>query len=149
MRAKKPHLLRLRTRPGVALPIPAKILIADDQPIVLRNLRSLLSQQHHWRIYEARSGEAALEWLDAIKPDVAVLDIVMEEMDGIETAYEIRKRVPETKIILISSHYTPQDAPALAHLFGDGNFIQKSEMGIQLIPAINRLLPEEKQTAKA
>jgi hypothetical protein len=46
-------------------------------------------------------------------------------------------------------HYTPQDAAALAHLFGDGNFIRKSDMGTQLIPAINRLLPEEKQAAKA
>ena len=48
---------------------------------------------------------------------MVVLDIVMPEMSGIEAAYEIRKLVPETKIVLISSHYTPQEAAHLARLF--------------------------------
>ena len=41
----------------------------------------------------------------------------MPEMSGIEAAYEIRKLVPETKIVLISSHHTPQEAAHLARLF--------------------------------
>lgn len=127
------------------MPIPAKILIADDQPFVLRNLHSLLAQKPHWRIYEAQGGKAAIERLKELEPDVAVLDVLMSDMDGIQAAYEIRQRAPKTKIILISSHYTPNDEAALARLFGDGNFIQKSETGKQLIPAINRLLPEEKR----
>jgi CheY-like chemotaxis protein len=74
-----------------------------------------------------------------------VLDIVMPELDGLETARRIRQLIPPPKLILISSHYTPEDAAMIARLYGDGNFIQKSEAGKELIPTIGRLLPEESQ----
>jgi CheY-like chemotaxis protein len=108
-------------------------------------LRSLLSEQSHWRVYEAENGKKALERTRALKLNVIVMDIVMPEMNGIEAAYEIRRLTPETKIILISSHYTPEEASALARLFGDGNFITKSEAAKQLVPSISRLLPDESQ----
>ena len=123
--------------------MPAKILIVDDQELVRRTLRSLLAQQPHWSVYEAESGEIALERIRKIQPDVVVLDLVMPEMNGIELAYEIRRLEDVPKIVLMSSHYTPEEAVALARLFGDGNFVPKSEAGRDLIPAINRLLPEE------
>lgn len=110
-------------------------------------LRSLLTQRTHWKIYEAEDGKAALDETQRLKPDVAVLDIVMPVMSGIEAAYEVRRLAPETKIILMSSHYTAEEAAVLARLFGDGNFIAKAEMGTDLVPAINRLLPEDAQLA--
>ena len=131
------------------MPIPAVIVVVDDQPYVRRTLRSLLASQPHWKIYEANNGEVALELIRDLKPQVVVMDIVMPEMNGIEAAYEIRKRAPETKIVLISSHYTPEEAATLARLFGDGNFISKSESATQLIPAISRLLPVESQALPA
>jgi DNA-binding NarL/FixJ family response regulator len=127
------------------LPIPAKILIADDQELVRRTLRSLLADQRHWTIYEAVDGQAAVNESLRLKPDVAVLDIVMPRMSGIEAAYEMRRLAPDTKIILMSSHYTPEEAAALARLFGDGNFVAKSEVGKVLVPAISRVLPTESQ----
>jgi DNA-binding NarL/FixJ family response regulator len=125
------------------VPIPAKILIVDDQELVRRTLRSLLGQQRHWKIYEASDGQEAIEEIQRVKPDVTLLDIVMPLMGGIEAAYEMRRLVPDIKIILMSSHYTPEEAAALARLFGDGNFVAKSEMGKNLVPAISRILPEE------
>lgn len=122
---------------------PAKILIADDEKLVRTTLRSLLTQKHSWKIYEAADGQAAVDETQRLKPDVVVLDIVMPVMSGIEAAYEMRRLLPEVKIILMSSHYTPEEAAVLARLFGDGNFIAKSEMGTDLVPAINRLLPAE------
>jgi CheY-like chemotaxis protein len=127
------------------MPIAAKILVADDNPFIRRMLCSLLAEQKHWEIYEAENGRVALERIQQERPDVAVLDIVMPEINGIEAACEIRRLAPKTKIVLISSYYTPQGAADLARMFGDGNFIQKSETGEQLIPAISRLLPEESQ----
>jgi DNA-binding NarL/FixJ family response regulator len=120
----------------------ATILVVDDQEFVRHTLHSLLAQQPHWEIYEAENGKAALEQIKEIHPDVAVLDIVMPEMGGIEAATEIRQHTPETKVILISSHYTPEEAAMLARLFADGDVIQKSEAGKELIPAISRLLPQ-------
>ena len=125
------------------MPIPAKILIVDDQELVRRTLRSLLGQQRHWKIYEASDGQEAIEEIQRVRPDVTLLDIVMPLMSGIEAAYEMRRLVPDIKIILMSSHYTPDEAAALARLFGDGNFVAKSEMGKDLVPAISRILPEE------
>jgi two-component system chemotaxis response regulator CheY len=133
---------------SLSMSIPAKILIVDDQAFVRRNLRSLLSEQPHWDIYDVDSGARALERIRGIRPDVVVLDLVMPEMNGIELAYEIRQLDGPPKIVLISSHYTPEEAAVLARLFGDGNFISKSEAGEKLIPAISRLLPKECQ-AKA
>jgi DNA-binding NarL/FixJ family response regulator len=127
------------------MPIPATILVVDDQPYVRRTIRSLLSRQPHWKIHEAKNGQVAVDLIRELKPQVVVMDIVMPEMNGIEAAYEISLRAPETRIVLISSHYTPEEAATLARLFGDGNFIPKSESATQLIPAISRLLPIESQ----
>jgi DNA-binding NarL/FixJ family response regulator len=127
------------------VPVPAKILVVDDQQFVRRTLCSMLSQQSHWKIYEAENGKVALEQIREITPDVAVLDIMMPEMSGIEAAYEIRQHTPQTKVILISSHYTPEEAAMLARLFADGAFVQKSEADKELVPAISRLLPKKRQ----
>src|SRR5438309_7856506 len=127
------------------MPIPADICLDDDHQYVRHTLRSLLAQQRHWSIYEAADGRAALERAKKVKPDVVVMDIVMPVMSGIEAAYEIRHLAPETRIVLISSHYTPEEAAMLARLFGDGNFVQKSEAATKLTPAISRLLRDESQ----
>jgi len=127
------------------LPIPttATILVVDDQAFVRHTLRSLLAEQPHWKVYEAENGRVALDRIREIDPDVVVLDIVMPEMNGMQAAYEIRRLTLKAKIVLISSHYTPEESAILAHLFGDGNFIPKSEAGKSLVPAVSRLLPKE------
>jgi two-component system nitrogen regulation response regulator NtrX len=120
------------------MPLPIKVLVVDDHPRVLDALRSLLSGQH-WQVFEAENGETALERIHQENPDVVVLDIFMPGMNGLETACEIRRLVPIPKLILMSGAYTSDEAAALARLFGDGHFIPKSELGRELIPAINRL----------
>jgi DNA-binding NarL/FixJ family response regulator len=130
------------------MPIPARIVVVDDQRLVRHTLRALLTQQPHWRIYEVESGVRALELVPVIHPHVVVIDLVMPEMNGVELAYELRRMEGAPKIILISSHYTAGEAELLARLFGDGNFVPKSEAGKLLLPAINRLLPEECQAKR-
>ena len=127
------------------MPIPAKILVVDDQQFVRHTLRSLLVQQPHWKVYEAASGKAALESVREIEPDVVVMDIMMPQMSRIEATYELPRLAPTTKVVLISSYYTPEEAAHLARLFGDGNFIETSATGQDLIPAISRILPFESQ----
>jgi DNA-binding NarL/FixJ family response regulator len=124
------------------VPTPAKILVVDDQPLVRYTLRRFLAQQSHWEIYEAANGKAALDRVSEIDPDVVVLDIVMPGMNGLAAAKEIHRVSRRTKIVLISSHYTTQEAAKVA--FFNGNFVPKSEIGTKLIPTINCLLPEER-----
>lgn len=123
------------------------ILVVDDHEFVRHTLRSLLSQQPHWKIYEAENGKVALDRIREVHPDVVVLDIIMPEMNGIQAAYQIRQLTPTPKILLISSHYTAQEAAMLSRLVGDVNFIPKSEAGRTLVPAIHRLLPGKSKGA--
>jgi DNA-binding NarL/FixJ family response regulator len=139
------HVTSRPRRAGGDVPIPAKILVVDDQQFVRETLRYLLLQQPHWEVFEAASGRAALESVRQIRPDVVVMDIMMPEMSGIEATYELRQLAPKTKVVLISSYYTPEEAAHLARLFGDGNFIEKSATGKDLVPAVSRMLPSESQ----
>jgi DNA-binding NarL/FixJ family response regulator len=102
-------------------------------------------RQSHWQVYEAAYGRAAVDRAREIKPDVVVIDLMMPKMNGLAVAYELRQLSPQTKIVLISSHYVKEEAAHLVRLLGDGSFVPKSEIGKQLVPAINSLLPEESQ----
>ena len=130
-------------------PIPAKILIVDDHRGVRKTLRALLARERHWRIYDVESGAVALALIREIRPHIALLDLVMPEMNGVELAIAIRQLENAPKIVLMSSHYTPEEAAVLARLFGDGNFVPKAEAGMLLVSTINRLLPEECQAKGA
>ncbi len=110
------------------------------------SLCSLLADRSDWDVYEAENSEVALGRIQEVKPDVVVLAVLMTEMNGLEAASKIRKLAPETRVIFMSSHYTPQEAAVIIRLFG-GNFVQKSDLGTELIPTISRLLPPESQRA--
>lgn len=112
----------------------------DDQKFVRNALRSLFSEHPQWEIYEAESGKIALERIHRIRPHVVVLDLMMPEMNGLELACKIRQLDHSPRIVLISTHYTPEEATILARLFGDGGFIQKSEAGRKLIPVVRSML---------
>jgi two-component system invasion response regulator UvrY len=126
------------------MPKEVKILVADDHEGVRRILCSLLSEHSGWETYEAENGKTALEQVKEIRPDVAVLDIVMPEICGIEAACQMRQRTPDTKVILISSHYTAEQAAMVGRLFSDGGFVQKGQAGTELVPAIEWLLQKLK-----
>jgi YesN/AraC family two-component response regulator len=116
------------------------ILIVDDQALVRRTIRSMIADKTAWQVCEAENGKVALDVTKKKQPDVVVLDIVMPVMGGLAAAYEIGKIAPRTKIVFISSHYTPGQAAGLERLFGAARFIEKAEMGKELIPTIKNLL---------
>jgi DNA-binding NarL/FixJ family response regulator len=122
--------------------IPAKILVVDGHRFLRDFLCSLLADQSDWDVYEAENGEVALDRILEVEPDVAVLAVMMPEMNGLELASKIRKLSPETRVIFMSSHLSPQEADLITRLSG-GNFLQKSDLGRELIPTISRLLSPE------
>jgi|SRR5580693_6962115 DNA-binding NarL/FixJ family response regulator len=126
--------------------IPAKILVVDNRQFLRLSLCSLLADESDWDVYEAESGKVALDRVQEVEPDVVVLAVLMTEMNGLEAASKIRKLSPETRVIFMSSHYTPQEATVITRLFG-GDFVQESDLGRELIPTISRLLPQASQTA--
>ena len=81
------------------------ILIADDHGIVRSGIRMLIDRQQGMRVVaEAEDGIEAVELAQAKKPSVAILDVSMPRMTGLQAAREIRARVPETSVLLLSMH---------------------------------------------
>ena len=86
-----------------------KILIADDHDIVRRGLRSLVEDQEGWEVCaEAGTGRQAVEKALQFKPDVAVLDITMPELNGLEATRQIRRAQPSTEILVLTVHETEE-----------------------------------------
>jgi DNA-binding NarL/FixJ family response regulator len=82
-----------------------RVLIADDHGIVRSGLRMLIDRQRDMEVIaEAEDGVAALESTQACRPDVAVLDVSMPRMTGLQAAREIRAHVPGTRVLLLSMH---------------------------------------------
>jgi DNA-binding NarL/FixJ family response regulator len=82
-----------------------RVLIADDHGIVRSGLRMLIERQHDMSVVaEAEDGVDALKLTQAEHPDVAVLDVSMPRMTGLQAAREIRSHSPDTRVLLLSMH---------------------------------------------
>jgi DNA-binding NarL/FixJ family response regulator len=82
-----------------------RVLIADDHGMVRAGLRMLIERQNDMEVVaEADDGVAALESTQAQRPDVAVLDVSMPRMTGLQAARAIRSYVPDTRVLLLSMH---------------------------------------------
>jgi two-component system response regulator NreC len=82
-----------------------RLLVADDHPVVRAGLRTLLSTQPDMEVIgEADNGTVALERALASVPDVVVMDITMEGTNGLVATREIRKRLPQTKVLVLTIH---------------------------------------------
>jgi DNA-binding NarL/FixJ family response regulator len=81
------------------------ILIADDHGIVRSGIRMLIDRQQGMHVVaEAEDGIQAVELAQATRPDVAILDVSMPRMTGLQAAREMRSRLPGTSVLLLSMH---------------------------------------------
>jgi CheY-like chemotaxis protein len=93
--------------PDQTAPKP-RVLVADDEQVIANTLVIILNQNG----FEARavySGEKAIESLDEFKPDMLISDVIMTGMTGIEAAIEVRKLLPQCKILLFSGQAATAD----------------------------------------
>lgn len=96
-----------------------RVLIADDEALIRKDLRELLEEQSYSVVADARTGRQALELVDQHRPDVVLLDIVMPGIDGIEVAKQIAAEYP---VIMLTAHSSPdlvraaRDAGVMAYL---------------------------------
>jgi DNA-binding NarL/FixJ family response regulator len=82
-----------------------RILIADDHGIVRSGLRLLLDRQPDMEVVaEAEDGVDALEKVLAEHPDVAILDVAMPRMTGLQATHEMKKQAPGTQVLILSMH---------------------------------------------
>jgi two-component system response regulator NreC len=82
-----------------------RIILADDHAVMRRGLRLVLEEQKDFQVVgEASDGREAVTLVETLKPDVAVLDITMPNMNGIEAARQISAKQPGVSIVVLSMH---------------------------------------------
>jgi RNA polymerase sigma factor (sigma-70 family) len=82
-----------------------RVLLADDHTLIRAGLRLVVESHSDFVVAgEAADGRQAVEMAEALKPDVAVLDIGMPNLNGIEACLQIRERQPETQVVMLSMH---------------------------------------------
>jgi DNA-binding NarL/FixJ family response regulator len=119
---------------------PVSLLIADDHEIVRKGLRTVLETHQGWTVAaEAIDGKDAVEKAKQVKPNVAIMDISMPSMNGLEAARQIIKHLPETRILILSIH----DSDALIQRVlqsGARGYLLKSDATRDLVAAVEALL---------
>ena len=116
-----------------------RILLADDHKVVRQGTRALLSTIPEWEIVgEADNGRDAVALTAELKPDIVILDITMPELNGLDAARQIKRKSPETEILI----FTAQETEKLVHdVFDSGarSYIMKTDAADHLIDAIKAL----------
>lgn len=120
----------------------ARVLLADDHVLVRQALKSLLEREGFEVVAEASDGHEALRHTDALHPDIAVMDISMPMLNGLEAAREMRISSPNTKIILLTQHYEEQYLSEALEA-GVKGYVLKSQAASDLIHAISRMMRGE------
>jgi DNA-binding NarL/FixJ family response regulator len=119
--------------------LPVRILVADDHHVVRTGLRSLLESRNGWQVCaEAANGREAVEKSGELKPDVAVLDIGMPLLNGVEATRQIRKLSPKTEILILTMHDSELLVQEVLEA-GARGYILKDDADRNLIAAVDAL----------
>ncbi len=124
-----------------ALPVTKslRIIIVDDHEVVRTGLRTLLESIEGWSVCaEAGDGRSAVALVREHQPDVAILDIGMKQMNGIDATRAIRKACPNVAVLILSMFETDQHVTeALAS--GASGYVIKADAGKELVRAVQAL----------
>lgn len=116
--------------------MPLTVLVADDHEVVRTGLASLLAGQPDIRVVgTAADGLQTVREVVKLQPDVVVMDISMPRMNGIEAAREIRKRVPQARVIILSMHSSVEHVFHALEAGADG-YVLKDSAAQDIIDAV-------------
>jgi two-component system, NarL family, response regulator NreC len=114
-----------------------KILLADDHQLMRSGLRRLIDQQPDLTVVgEANDGRSAVSLAKSLKPDVAVIDIGMSNLNGIEAAHQINREQPEIALMMLSMH-SDESYVLRALKAGARGYLLKDSADSDLIHAIH------------
>ena len=116
-----------------------QVLIADDHPLIRQGLRTLLEQHGFTVVAEASDGREATQLAQELEPDVAVLDLAMPLLNGLDAAREITRTSRRTKTILVTVHTADQYVLAALQA-GVRGYVLKSQATAELVQAIQEVM---------
>jgi DNA-binding NarL/FixJ family response regulator len=123
--------------------MPCRLLLADDHELVRKNLREIIEFKTDCVIVcEAKDGLQAVSLAREFEPDIALVDISMPGLDGLDAARQIHERSPQMKILILTMH---DAGPFLAKMrsVGVNGYLLKSDAPKGLPLAINSLLRDQ------
>jgi DNA-binding NarL/FixJ family response regulator len=119
--------------------VTLRLLLADDHDIVRRGLRDILEEHDGWLVCaEARNGREAVELALTHRPDIALLDLTMPELNGLEATRQIRKELPTVEILIFTMHETEQLVREVVFA-GARGYVLKSDAAQHLVSAVEAL----------
>jgi DNA-binding NarL/FixJ family response regulator len=115
---------------------PIRVLLADDHEIVRKGIRDFLEEEEDLQVIaEAADGERALQLMQELHPDVAVLDIQMPKLTGIQVAEKGHTTCPDVKVLILTAYdYDPYVFAALRS--GASGYIMKTARSHELAQAV-------------
>lgn len=149
--------------------LPARLVIADDHDLARAGVRAMLTNQDGLEVVgEASNGREALELCRTLKPDLALLDVRMPEMDGLTTCHAIKRECPATRVILVTMHESVEylldalKAGAVGYILKDisqqefieavqvvlqGESLLNKDIVVQLLKRLSNGLPRQEEKA--
>jgi DNA-binding NarL/FixJ family response regulator len=117
-----------------------RVLIADDHPLILAGIKRALEEDEQFEVVaEARVGSQVLPLVSQTKPDLALLDLRMPEMDGLTCLDRIRKEHPRVKVVILSVSTDPEVVQTVLN-HGASAYVVKSVNPIDLSSALRQAL---------
>lgn len=116
-----------------------RILIADDHEIVRHGIRTLIAEHPGWEVCgEAVDGRDAVEKARALRPDLALLDVGMPNLNGLDAARRILAFAPRTRVLILTMHESEQVVREVLEV-GARGFLLKSDAARDLVSAVEAL----------
>lgn len=118
---------------------PIRVVIADDHAVLRQSLRYMLEAQPWLEVVgEASNGREAVELAEKLNPDVILMDTIMPGLNGIEATRQIRRRLPKTKVLMLTGYMEDEHVAGALKAGASGYVIKKSELdelllGIQAV----------------
>jgi two-component system, NarL family, response regulator NreC len=122
--------------------LAVRVMLADDHVIVRQGLRALLERDGFEVVGDASDGHAAMELVEKLHPEVAVLDISMPLLNGIDAAKRILQSHPRTKVIMLTM-FTEEHYVLEALRAGVSGYVLKTKAAGELVEAIRVVIKGE------
>jgi len=118
---------------------PLRILIADDHEVVRQGVRTIVEAQSGWTVVaEAQDGLEALQKAREAKPHIALLDISMPKLNGLEATKQILSLLPETQILILTMHESDELVREVLSA-GARGYVLKTDAKRDLVNAVRSL----------
>lgn len=126
-----------------------KLILVDDHNLVRQGMRSLLEAHPEFQVIgDGRDGQEALKLIETLAPDIAFMDVMMPNLNGIEATSLVRQRGLKTRVIILSMHANPNYAVRALHAGALGYVLKDSDFS-EILQAIDNVMQGKRYLSSA